>query len=82
MLQIDSITLTQFKNYINRSFIFERRLIGIFGKNGAGKTNLLDAIHYLSFTKSYFTRLDTVNVHHGSSGFRIEGIFHLMNKEE
>jgi DNA replication and repair protein RecF len=82
MLQIDSITLTQFKNYINRSFIFQDRLIGIFGKNGVGKTNLLDAIHYLCFTKSYFTRLDTVNVHHGSSGFRIEGNFRLLNKEE
>jgi DNA replication and repair protein RecF len=82
MLQIDSITLTQFKNYINRSFIFQDRLIGIFGKNGVGKTNLLDAIHYLCFTKSYFTRLDTVNVHHGNSGFRIEGNFRLLNKEE
>lgn len=82
MLQLDSITLTQFKNYINRPFIFNERLIGIFGKNGVGKTNLLDAIHYLCFTKSYFTRVDTINVHHGNNGFRIEGIFHLMDKEE
>ena len=37
-----------------------------------GKTNLLDAIHYLCFTKSYFTR-DNLNVQNGKSGFRIEG---------
>jgi DNA replication and repair protein RecF len=38
-----------------------------------GKTNMLDAIYYLCFTKSYFTRTDTVNAHSGTNGFRIEG---------
>lgn len=47
-----------------------------------GKTNLLDAIHYLCFTKSYFTRLDQVNVHHGQQGFRIEGELVLDKKPE
>lgn len=47
-----------------------------------GKTNLLDAIHYLCFTKSYFSRTDAVNVLHGSQGFRLEGHFLLNNKEE
>ena len=82
MLRLDSISLTQFKNYLSRSFSFNERIVGIFGKNGVGKTNLLDAIHYLCFTKSYFTRLDTVNVHHGQSGFRIEGKINLVGKEE
>jgi DNA replication and repair protein RecF len=47
-----------------------------------GKTNLLDAIHYLCFTKSYFSRSDAANVHHGSLGFRLEGHFRLHQKEE
>lgn len=47
-----------------------------------GKTNLLDAIYYLCFTKSYFTRLDYVNVHHGQQGFRIEGEMELDKKTE
>jgi len=47
-----------------------------------GKTNLLDAIHYLCFTKSYFTRLDQSNVLHGQSGFRISGEIELDNKIE
>lgn len=56
--------------------------MGICGKNGVGKTNLLDAIHYLCFTKSYFTRLDANNVQQGKNGFRLEGIFVLQDKPE
>jgi DNA replication and repair protein RecF len=79
-LRLDSISVYQFKNYFDRQFSFYERITGICGKNGVGKTNLLDAIHYLCFTKSYFTRNDQVNVHHGHSGFRIEGDF-LLNDE-
>ena len=82
MLRLQHISLVQFKNYSNRSFDFTERIIGICGKNGVGKTNLLDAIHYLCFTKSYFTRLDGNNVQHGNTGFRLEGEFKLQNKPE
>ncbi|MDP9230965.1 MAG: DNA replication and repair protein RecF [Bacteroidota bacterium] len=81
MLRINSISLTQFKNYFNRSFNFEERIIGICGKNGVGKTNLLDAIHYLCFSKSYFSK-DSINALHGQQGFRIEGRLRLFDKEE
>jgi DNA replication and repair protein RecF len=47
-----------------------------------GKTNLLDAIHYLCFTKSYFSRSDAANVNHGSLGFRLEGHLLLNGKAE
>ena len=50
--------------------------------NGRGKTNLLDAIHYLCFTKSYFTRLDVSSTQHGYKGFRIEGCFDVNGREE
>jgi DNA replication and repair protein RecF len=82
MLLLQNISLLQFKNYNHRSFDFAERIIGICGKNGVGKTNLLDAIHYLCFTKSYFTRLDGNNVQHGNTGFRIEGNFLLQDKPE
>lgn len=82
MLRLQHISLTQFKNYSNRSFDFVVRIISICGNNGVGKTNLLDAIHYLCFTRSYFTRLDSNNVQQGSQGFRIEGHFQLNDKEE
>lgn len=82
MLVVNSISLVQFKNYTNRAFDFPRRIIGICGNNGAGKTNLLDAIHYLCFTKSYFTRSDAQTVQAGKSGFRIEGQLMLQDKPE
>lgn len=47
--------------------------MGIYGLNGKGKTNLLDAINYLCFTKSYFSKSDALNVHFGGEGFRLEG---------
>lgn len=82
MLRLQHISLLQFKNYSNRSFDFAERIVGICGKNGVGKTNLLDAIHYLCFTKSYFTRLDATNIHHGNTGFRLEANFTLHDNPE
>ncbi len=81
-LLLQSISLFQFKNYEHQSFRFTERVIGICGRNGVGKTNLLDAVHYLCFTKSYFSRTDAVNVYHGGQGFRLEGHFVLNDKEE
>ena len=82
MLRLRQLSLTQFKNYAHRSFSFSERVAGICGKNGVGKTNLLDAIHYLCFTKSYFTRTDGGNVQHGAAGFRLQGDFELLDKPE
>ena len=80
MLQLKQISLVQFRNYIQQKFSFTERIIGICGLNGSGKTNLLDAIYYLGFTKSYFTRSDGQNVHHGLAGMRLQGHF-LLNGE-
>ncbi len=82
MLQLQDITLVQFKNYSNRTFEFSTRITGICGRNGAGKTNLLDAVYYLCFTKSYFSRAEQYNVQQGSTGFRIEGNFILNDEAE
>lgn len=74
-MQLQQLTILQFKNYIQQRFQFTERITGICGKNGIGKTNLLDAVYYLGFTKSYFTKTDAANTHHGAVGFRIEGVF-------
>jgi DNA replication and repair protein RecF len=82
MLRLGSISLTQFRNYVQQQFSFTERIIGICGINGTGKTNLLDAIYYLSFSKSYFARPDTLNVHHGLAGMRIEGNYRLNDEPQ
>lgn len=78
---LDHIILTQFRNYPTARFDFKRRVVGFCGRNGVGKTNLLDAIHYLCFTRSYFSRTDASSVGFGSQGFRIEGGFRQQEQD-
>lgn len=82
MLRLLDITLTHFKNYAAQQFHFTQRIIGISGNNGVGKTNLLDAIYYLSFTKSYFSKSENSNVQHGLQGLRLEGHFDKGGRPE
>ncbi|MEY5052353.1 MAG: hypothetical protein RIS78_906, partial [Bacteroidota bacterium] len=49
--------------------------VAFTGPNGTGKTNLLDAVHFLCLGRSYFTRQDSQLVRFGSRGFRLEGRF-------
>jgi len=73
--RLQKITITQFRNFGSAAFSFPSRVTGITGLNGAGKTNLLDAIYYLCYTKSYFQGREINNVKFDTNGFRIEGRF-------
>lgn len=73
MLRLDQLQLTQFKNHPDTRYDFTERIVGITGLNGVGKTNLLDAIHALCFTRGYFSRQDQSLVRHGAVGFRLDG---------
>ncbi len=75
MLQLSKIILTHFKNYEVSSFNFTEKVVGICGLNGKGKTNLLDAIYYCCFTKSYFAGTDLLNIGFNKDGFRLEAYF-------
>jgi DNA replication and repair protein RecF len=81
MFACRQISLTQFRNYSFNTFYFKQNIIGICGQNGSGKTNLLDAIYYLCFTKSSFNRPDNQSIKEGTVGFRIEGKF-AKNEDE
>ena len=82
MFYLNKLSVTQFKNYQFSTFDFTQRVIGICGLNGKGKTNLLDAAYYCCFTKSYFTKIDSLNMQFGSDGFRIEGSFMSSKRGE
>ena len=75
MLLLKNIALTHYKNYSFKKFIFKEKVIAICGKNGIGKTNLLDAIYYCCFTKSYFPGPDQMNANFNEPGFRLEANF-------
>jgi DNA replication and repair protein RecF len=75
MLRIKNISLTYFKNYQSQQFRFSKKIVGIHGKNGVGKTNLLDAIYYSCFTKSYFTSMDSMVSSFSQQGFRLAATY-------
>jgi len=75
ILFLKKIRIHQFKNHINSEFIFNKKINCFVGNNGVGKTNILDAIHYLSQTKSYFNYIDSQNIQFGDDYFMINGLF-------
>ncbi|MDZ4709496.1 MAG: DNA replication and repair protein RecF [Saprospiraceae bacterium] len=79
-IHISSLILTQFKNYAYQSFSFEEGFNLLYGNNGSGKTNVLDAIHYLALGKSHFLPQDKLAIQHGKDFFRISGRF--VNEQE
>lgn len=72
---LKELYIYQFKNIEEAQLIFSASLNFIFGENGAGKTNILDAIHYLSLTKSFINTIDTENILTDTNFFKILGRF-------
>lgn len=72
---LKQIKLANFKNYEQADFSFSGKINCFIGDNGAGKTNVLDAIHYLSFCKSYFSPIDSQNIRHDCDFFSIHGTY-------
>lgn len=75
-MYLRKLHLLNFKNYPQAEFEFSKKVNCILGNNGIGKTNLLDAIYYLSFCKSFLNPSDTQNISHQSSMFLIQGVYH------
>ncbi|WP_273444609.1 DNA replication/repair protein RecF [Neolewinella agarilytica] len=74
-MHLTSLILTQFKNYEFQRLTLSPRLNCFVGANGAGKTNLLEAVYYLCMGKSYNSSPDQYAVRHGDDGSRLEGLF-------
>ena len=79
-MHLQKITLVNFKNFESQSFDFEDKINCFVGNNGVGKTNVLDAIYYLSFAKSYFNPVAIQNIKHGQEFFMIQGEYLLEDK--
>ena len=72
---LKKLTVTNFKNYSETDLEFSEKVNCFVGDNGEGKTNLMDAIHYLSFCKSYFNPIDSQNIRHNEDFFAIHGTY-------
>ena len=79
---LEKIHLINFKNYEFLEMTFGNGLNCILGNNGSGKTNLLDAIYCLAFTKSYFGLTDMQNIRHSENFLVVNGSFRKENQTE
>jgi DNA replication and repair protein RecF len=79
---LKNITLLNFKNYSDANVSFSPTVNVFVGDNGAGKTNLLDAIHYLCLCKGYFNPIDTQQIKTNEDLFMIQGDFERQGKNE
>ncbi|NEU10023.1 DNA replication/repair protein RecF [Flavihumibacter sp. R14] len=76
------LSLINFKNYSEAELNFSAAVNAFTGNNGAGKTNLLDAIHYLSLCKSYFNPIDGQQIKHNHDFFMLQGVFNKDGQED
>jgi DNA replication and repair protein RecF len=79
---LKKLSVLNFKNYPEAELRFSKQINCLTGNNGEGKTNILDAIHYLSFCKSFFNPIDSQNILHESAFFLIQGTFEVADQEE
>lgn len=75
------ISILNYKNLEQAELSFSRKMNCIIGKNGMGKTNLLDAVYYLSFCKSATNPIDSQNICHDQDFFVIQGFYETDTQE-
>lgn len=80
-MQLQTLQLINFKNYAEVRVNFSSRINVLVGKNGSGKTNLLDAIYYLALTRSAVSGADAFCVRHGEQHFFLKGTFRHAQDE-
>jgi len=76
---LEKIVISDFRNIQLQELEFSPNVNCISGNNGEGKTNLLDAIYYLSMTKSAFSTSDKFNFRHGTDEFAVAGTYRMEN---
>nr|WP_153208425.1 MULTISPECIES: DNA replication and repair protein RecF [unclassified Flavobacterium] len=79
---LKQLSLLNYKNLAQIEFEFDAKINCFVGKNGVGKTNILDAIYHLAYGKSYFNPLAIQNIRHGEEFFVIDALLEKNNKEE
>lgn len=81
-MHLQSLSLLNYKNIAEATYTFDPKINCFTGKNGVGKTNVLDAIYHLAYGKSYFNPLAVQNIKHGEDFFVIDGTFEKEGRRE
>lgn len=81
-MHLTNLSLLNFKNYDQADLEFCPKINCLVGENGVGKTNLLDAVHYLALCKSNLNPVDTQNIRYDQEFCVIQGQFIRLDKEE
>ena len=81
-MYIDKISILNYRNIAECELPFSPKINCFLGRNGMGKTNLLDAIYYLSFCKSHLNPIDTQIIKHDSEFFMLQGFYQRKGVEE
>jgi DNA replication and repair protein RecF len=81
-MHLQELTLINFRNYAEAKLKFNNEVIVFAGPNGSGKTNLLDAVHYLSFCKSFLNPVDSQNIKGAEPFFVIQGTFEHEDRSD
>ncbi len=81
-MYLKKISLFNYKNFSEANFEFDTKINCFVGKNGIGKTNVLDAIYHVSYGKSYFNPLAVQNIKHGEEFFVIDAELEKENRAE
>ncbi|AWA29954.1 DNA replication and repair protein RecF [Flavobacterium magnum] len=81
-MYLKKISLFNYKNFSDADFDFDSKINCFVGRNGIGKTNVLDAIYHLAYGKSYFNPLAVQNIRHGEEFFVIDGTFDKQQRDE
>lgn len=79
---LKQLSILNYKNISQKDFSFDDKINCFVGKNGVGKTNILDAIYHLAYTKSYFNPLAIQNIKHGEDFFLLDAVFDKENRDE
>ena len=79
---LQELNILNYKNIREAGMSFSEKLNCFVGLNGQGKTNILDAIYYLSFTKSAYNAIDSQNIHHDEEMAMIQGKYVDGDTEE
>lgn len=74
-MQLQKLHLLNYKNFAEISFEFDAKINCFAGRNGIGKTNILDSIYHLAYGKSYFNSIGSQNIKHNEDFFVIDGEF-------